>query len=66
MLDSRCIMNQLDIFELARHVGATNEDGTKAETIFCFTRKELEEFAKRLITDVAHRVYQDKEHPNDV
>jgi hypothetical protein len=46
------------IQELARRAGATDEQGGRAESVFCFTKQELDEFARTLIlesADVADR-----------
>ena len=41
------------IFDIARQVGATDEQGGRAKTVFCFTKHELEEFAKSMVLECA-------------
>ena len=43
-------MNTKDIQDMARLSGATDERGGKAETVFCFTEQELNNFS----TLIAH------------
>jgi hypothetical protein len=41
------------IQELARQSGATDENGSRATTIFCFTDQELKGFAELIVKECA-------------
>ena len=41
------------IFELARQSGATDENGSRATTLFCFTDQELKGFAELIVRECA-------------
>ena len=41
------------IKDLARQSGATNLDGGRANTVFCFTEGELKTFVQKLIVESA-------------
>ena len=41
------------IFELARQSGATDENGSRATTVYCFTDQELKGFAKLIVRECA-------------
>jgi hypothetical protein len=40
------------IKELARQSGATDENGSRATTVFCFTEQELKGFSELIIDEV--------------
>ena len=40
------------IFDMARQSGATDEQGSRAEHVFCFTKDELKEFTQTIIQDI--------------
>lgn len=44
-------MNTKDIQDMARLSGATDERGGKAETVFCFTEQELNNFSTLIVQD---------------
>jgi hypothetical protein len=44
------------IKQTARQSGATNENGGKATTVFCFTETELEGFAELIVSECANLV----------
>ena len=52
---------RLDIHQLARLSGATAEDGSRAELVFCMTAGELEGFAKRLADEIRKRIVSEAE-----
>jgi len=37
------------IRELARRAGATDEQGGRAEDVFCFTKQELDNFVEQIV-----------------
>ena len=39
------------IFELARQSGATDENGSRATTVYCFTDQELKGFAELIVAE---------------
>jgi hypothetical protein len=39
------------IFELARQSGATDENGSRATGVFCFTEQELNGFAELIVRE---------------
>jgi hypothetical protein len=39
------------IFELARQSGATDENGSRATTVYCFTDQELKGFAELIVQE---------------
>jgi hypothetical protein len=41
------------IFELARQSGATDENGSRATTVYCFTEQELKGFAELIVRECA-------------
>jgi len=43
------------IFELARQSGATDENGSRATTVYCFTEQELKGFAELIVRECANR-----------
>jgi hypothetical protein len=44
-------MNQR-VFDMARQSGATDEKGSRAEHVFCFTKDELKGFTQTIIQDI--------------
>jgi hypothetical protein len=47
------------IFELARQSGATDENGSRATTVYCFTDQELKGFAELIVqecTEIAKEI----------
>lgn len=44
------------IQELARQSGATDENGSQATTVYCFTEQELKGFAELLVKEVTNIV----------
>jgi hypothetical protein len=46
------------IKELARQSGATDENGSRATTVFCFTEQELKGFAELIVQDYAKQLVQ--------
>lgn len=44
------------IFDMARQSGATDEQGSLAEHIFCFTKSELSAFAELLIRECVKEI----------
>ena len=45
------------IRELARQSGATDEQGSRAESVFCFTKQELDSFAELIIKECCQKLY---------
>lgn len=41
------------IFDMARQSGATDENGGRAEHVFCFTKTELKGFAELIVRECA-------------
>jgi hypothetical protein len=39
--------------DLARQSGATDEHGSQATTVFCFTAQELDDFVERIVRECA-------------
>lgn len=39
------------IFDMARQIGATDEQGNRAENVFCFTKYELKNFAELIVKE---------------
>jgi hypothetical protein len=39
------------IFDMARQSGATDENGGRAEHVFCFTKTELKGFAELIVKE---------------
>ena len=39
------------IFDMARQKGATDEQGNRAENVFCFTKDELKSFAELIVRE---------------
>ena len=46
------------IRELARQSGATDENGSRATTVYCFTDQELKGFAELIVADYARKTIQ--------
>lgn len=46
-------MNE-QIFDMARQSGATDENGGRAEHVFCFTKDELKGFAQLIVKECAN------------
>jgi hypothetical protein len=56
------------IKQLARQSGATDENGSRATGVFCFTEQELNGFAELLIQeccDMVNKHLQHRNNPND-
>lgn len=41
----------INIFDVARQSGATDESGSRAEGVFCFTKEELKTFVGKLVSE---------------
>lgn len=41
------------VFDMARQKGATDEQGNRAENVFCFTKDELKSFAELIVRECA-------------
>ena len=44
------------IFELARQSGATDENGSRATTVYCFTDQELKGFAELIVRECIDKI----------
>lgn len=44
------------IKEIARRSGATDQNGSMATTVFCFTEMELDNFAELIIKECLHNM----------
>jgi len=49
------------IRELARQAGATDEQGSRSESVFCFTKQELDGFAELLIQECVDIIGRESE-----